>query len=69
MKKSAKVDNIKLIIDLLCTEKLKVINLGLPLFAENLSSQGMEIVHIDWQPPANNENELMDILEILDNYD
>jgi hypothetical protein len=40
-----------------------VINLGIQDFAENLRLQGVEVVHVEWIPPAGGDRELMDLLE------
>ena len=31
---------------------LRVINLGLEVFAQELAADGVTVVHVDWQPPA-----------------
>ena len=33
-------------------EPLRVINVGLELFAVELEAQGVTVVHVDWRPPA-----------------
>ena len=33
------------------TEKLKVVNIGISTFADDLRSQGVDVVHVDWKPP------------------
>jgi len=38
--------------DDLLGQPLRVINLGLELFAEELDAAGVEVVHVDWRPPA-----------------
>ncbi len=47
------------------TQPLVVINLGLDSFAENLESQGVEVVRVDWKPPAGGDQEMIDILDQL----
>lgn len=42
-----------------------VINLGLKKFAENLEEQDVEVVHVDWTPPAGGDQELIDLLDRL----
>jgi len=44
---------------------VKVINVGLDSFAENLTSLGVPNVHLDWKPPANGDPEMIKILSIL----
>jgi FdrA protein len=43
----------------------RVINVGLESFAESLASQGVEVVPVDWQPPAGGKQNLIDILDKL----
>jgi hypothetical protein len=45
--------------------KLKAINVGLPLFADALRQQGVEVVEVDWQPPAGGDTDLLALLERL----
>ena len=45
--------------------KLKAINLGLPSFAEDLQEQGVEVIHVDWRPPAGGDEEMLRLLEKL----
>ena len=47
------------------TEKLKVVNIGISTFADDLRSQGVEVVHLDWKPPAGGDIEMLKILEKL----
>jgi FdrA protein len=42
-----------------------VINLGLKLFGASLEQQGMEVVQVDWVPPAGGDQEMMDLLDDL----
>jgi FdrA protein len=42
---------------------LEAINVGLESFAENLTAQGVNAVHVDWRPPAGGNERLMSILE------
>ena len=46
-------------------ERPRVINVGLELFAESLVSQGVEVVAVDWQPPAGGKQKFIDILDKL----
>jgi FdrA protein len=39
------------------------INIGLETFYTSLSEQGVEVVHVDWRPPAGGDEKLMSILE------
>jgi hypothetical protein len=49
----------------LLNEPIVVINLGLKMFAENLEEQGVEVVQVDWSPPAGGDQELIDLLDSL----
>jgi len=42
-----------------------VVNLGLRIFAESLEVQGVDVVHIDWTPPAGGDQEMIDLLDRL----
>ena len=44
---------------------LVVINVGLPGFAESLEVQDVEVVQVDWKPPAGGDQEMIDLLEEL----
>jgi len=33
-------------------QPLRVINVGLDLFAEQAAAQGTAVLHVDWRPPA-----------------
>ncbi len=44
---------------------LVVINLGLKGFAASLEQQGVEVVQVDWTPPAGGDKEMQDLLERL----
>jgi FdrA protein len=47
------------------TEKLKVINIGIKTFADDLRSQDVEVVHVDWTPPAGGDIEMLKLLAKL----
>lgn len=44
---------------------VRVINVGLELFADSLTSQGVEVVTVDWQPPAGGKQKFIDLLDKL----
>ena len=44
---------------------LKVINLGLESFARELEQQGVEVLQVEWQPPAGGDPKLADLLSKL----
>lgn len=45
--------------------RLKVINVGLAVFAESLCEQGIEVAQVDWRPPAGGDMELIALLDKL----
>ena len=49
----------------LLNEPVVVINLGLKKFAENLEEQDVEVVQVDWAPPAGGDKELIELLDRL----
>jgi hypothetical protein len=46
-------------------ERLKVVNIGVSTFSDDLRSQGVEVVHVDWKPPAGGDVEMLRLLEKL----
>jgi hypothetical protein len=44
---------------------LIVIAMGLRDFVESLQEQGVEVVQVDWTPPAGGDAEMADLLEKL----
>jgi hypothetical protein len=50
--------------DLLSDQQV-VINIGLPEFFEALVDQGIQVIHVDWQPPAGGDEDLMSLLDEL----
>jgi hypothetical protein len=42
-----------------------VINLGLEKFAKSLEEQQVEVVQVDWVPPAGGDQEMIDLLNQL----
>ena len=52
-------------IQTLLTKPVVVINLGLKKFAESLETQDVEVIQVDWTPPAGGDQDLIDLLDIL----
>jgi DNA-binding TFAR19-related protein (PDSD5 family) len=50
-------------IDEMLQKPLIIINLGLKKFAESLEEQKVEVIQVDWVPPAGGDKEMMDLLE------
>ncbi len=46
-------------------EPLVVINLGLENFAECLETQGVEVIRVNWKPPAGGDQEMIALLDQL----
>lgn len=51
--------------DELLRKPLVVINLGLRQFAESLVEQQVEVVQVDWVPPAGGDKAVADLLDRL----
>ena len=49
--------------DVLLSEPLVIINVGLQGFAESLEEQEVDVVQVDWRPPAGGDSEMIDLLE------
>ncbi|MCH2675786.1 MAG: hypothetical protein MK099_08695 [Dehalococcoidia bacterium] len=50
-------------IDRLLSSPIQAINVGVEDFAENLESQEVEVVHVNWTPPAGGDPEIIAILD------
>lgn len=44
---------------------IRVINIGVELFAQHLQAQDVPVVHVDWQPPARGDARLGELLSKL----
>lgn len=44
---------------------LKVINVGLEKFSDELEKLDVQVIHVDWQPPAGGNKNLADLLSKL----
>jgi hypothetical protein len=42
-----------------------VINLGLEKFAKSLEEQQVEVLQVDWVPPAGGDKQMIDLLDQL----
>jgi FdrA protein len=49
----------------LLNSPLIVINLGLDKFAKNLEDQNVDVVLVDWRPPAGGDQEMIKLLDQL----
>ncbi len=41
------------------------INIGIYDFAESLQTQGIEVIHVNWAPPAGGDLEMIELLDKL----
>ena len=46
--------------------ELKVINIGIEMFADDLEKQKVNVIHVDWRPPAGGDLEILKFLEKLE---
>ncbi len=49
----------------LLTGPIIAVNIGLKSFGASLEQQGVEVVQVDWTPPAGGDQEMMDLLDEL----
>jgi FdrA protein len=49
----------------LTNRPVKVINIGLESFAEDLAASGVEVVQMDWRPPTGGDERLLALLAKL----
>ena len=49
----------------LLTSPLKVVNIGLEGFANELREQDVDVIHVDWKPPAGGNPQLAKLLSKL----
>lgn len=49
----------------LLSRPLRAVNVGLPSFADDLESQGVDVVRVEWKPPAGGDQEMIGLLEKL----
>ncbi|HTY46520.1 MAG TPA: hypothetical protein VMB46_02520 [Methanomassiliicoccales archaeon] len=47
------------------TETLVVVNIGVSTFADDLRTQNVDVVQVDWRPPAGGDVEMLKLLEKL----
>ena len=49
----------------LLVEPIIVINMGLRIFSESLDDQSVQVVQVDWKPPAGGDKEVIELLDEL----
>lgn len=52
-------------INALFQKKLKVINMGLESFYKELKDQEVDVVHVEWRPPAGGNEKMNSLLARL----
>jgi hypothetical protein len=52
-------------IESLLSKPVVAVNIGLSQFAKSLEEQGVEVVQVDWKPPAGGDKEMMELLDNL----
>jgi hypothetical protein len=52
-------------IEALLSQPVVIINIGLSQFAVSLEEQKVEVVQVDWTPPAGGDQEMIDLLDQL----
>jgi FdrA protein len=52
-------------INKLFQSEVKVINIGLATFADELRQRGTQVVHVDWKPPAGGNKKVQGLLNKL----
>ena len=53
----------------LSRKPLRVVNLGLEIFADELKNQSVAVTHVRWRPPAGGKPHLIELLEKLEELD
>ncbi len=51
------------------SEPLRVINIGVETFAEDLKAAGVPVVQLDWRPPSGGDTKLASLLASLQDDD
>jgi FdrA protein len=49
----------------LLTESLVAINVGIQDFGSALEEQGIQVVYVEWSPPAGGDQEMINLLDQL----
>ncbi len=47
-------------------KELKVINIGIEMFADDLEKQNVDVIHVNWRPPAGGDLDILKLLEKLE---
>ena len=49
------------------SKRLKIVNLGLSIFAESLEERGVSVVQVNWKPPAGGDLRLAEMIRRIRN--
>lgn len=52
--------------EMISSEALQVINIGLESFADDLRAQGVSVIQLDWRPPAGGNQRMAALLAALE---
>lgn len=52
-------------INKLFNSNLQVINMGLESFSKDLKNQKVQVIHMNWRPPAGGNEKMIDLLKKL----
>ncbi len=52
-------------INLLFKEELRIINMGLAAFGDNLAEDEIQVLQMDWRPPAGGNEKMIALLKKL----
>ena len=58
-------DSKKMHVQQLLNSRIKVVNVGLEGFAKELKDCGVEVIHVDWTPPAGGDPAMAALLAKL----
>ena len=50
----------------LFSKELKVINIGIEMFADDLEKQNVDVIHVNWRLPAGGDLDILKFLEKLE---
>ena len=50
-------------------KQLRVVNVGLEIFADELKNQSVAVTYVRWRPPAGGKPHLLELLEKLEELD
>lgn len=49
-------------------QNIRVINIGIPSFAQDLTQQGVVNIHVEWRPPAGGNRKLQALLDKVNRW-